>query len=109
MKISIASVALAMLAGVAVARNCDDEYDYCGFTLNKIGALLKRFWVEMHLLTLSRQIPERDGEGMRGRRKAMHRRQGEERSFRLRSGHHEQYQTEYQLLGQMCGWRGGKE
>ena len=39
MKISAASFALAMLVGVAVARNCDRDLNYCGFTLNKIGTV----------------------------------------------------------------------
>jgi hypothetical protein len=43
MKISMASLALAMLAEIAVARNCDYEYNYCGATLNKIGTVLKPF------------------------------------------------------------------
>ncbi|KAM0689870.1 hypothetical protein Q7P36_010742 [Cladosporium allicinum] len=38
MKISLAaSLTLAMLAEVAVARNCDGGLNYCGKTLNKIG------------------------------------------------------------------------
>lgn len=37
MKISIASIALAMLAEIAVARNCNGGLKYCGSTLLKIG------------------------------------------------------------------------
>jgi hypothetical protein len=36
MKITIAPLAFTMLAGVAVARNCDRDLNYCGFTLNEI-------------------------------------------------------------------------
>jgi hypothetical protein len=37
MKISMASLALAMLAEVAIARNCKGGLNYCGFTLLAIG------------------------------------------------------------------------
>jgi hypothetical protein len=41
MKISMASLALAMLAEIAIARNCDSDLNYCGFTLNAIGTIKK--------------------------------------------------------------------
>jgi hypothetical protein len=42
MKISlVASVTLAMLAEVTVARNCNEMLDYCGYNLNKIGTVPK--------------------------------------------------------------------
>lgn len=37
MKITLASLALAMLAELAIARNCNAGLDYCGATLLKIG------------------------------------------------------------------------
>jgi hypothetical protein len=37
MRISLASFVLAMLAEVAVARNCNAGLDYCGTTLRSIG------------------------------------------------------------------------
>jgi hypothetical protein len=37
MKISMASLALAMLAEVAIAKNCKGGLNYCGFTLLAIG------------------------------------------------------------------------
>ena len=61
MKISAAFFALAMLVGVAVARNCDRDLNYCGFTLNKIGTVKKQRLDRMYLLTRSRKLPERDG------------------------------------------------
>jgi hypothetical protein len=39
MKISVASLALAMLAEVAIARNCKAGLDYCGPTLLAIGTM----------------------------------------------------------------------
>jgi hypothetical protein len=39
MKISLASITLALLAEVAIARNCNAGLNYCGSTLNKIGTL----------------------------------------------------------------------
>lgn len=43
MKISLAaSVALAILTKVAIARNCNGGLDYCGKTLSQIGAPLRR-------------------------------------------------------------------
>jgi hypothetical protein len=40
MKVSMASLALAMLAEVVVARYCTDGLNYCGKSLNSIG----RYW-----------------------------------------------------------------
>jgi hypothetical protein len=37
MKIFFASLTLAMLAEVVVARNCNGGLSYCGYTLKKIG------------------------------------------------------------------------
>jgi hypothetical protein len=39
MKLSLAAIAIAMLARTAVARNCGAGLDYCGSTLLKIGML----------------------------------------------------------------------
>jgi hypothetical protein len=39
MKISMASLALAMLAEIAIARTCNEGLSYCGFTLNSIGTV----------------------------------------------------------------------
>ena len=39
-KISIATLALAMLAEVAIAKNCKGGLNYCGFTLLAIGKAL---------------------------------------------------------------------
>jgi hypothetical protein len=37
MKTSVASLALALLAEIAVARDCKIGFQYCGKTLNAIG------------------------------------------------------------------------
>jgi hypothetical protein len=39
MKISMASLALAMLAEMVVARYCTENLYYCGRTLNAIGTV----------------------------------------------------------------------
>jgi hypothetical protein len=68
MKISLASLALALLAELAIARNCNAGLNYCGATLNKIGTyaaervrLSQKARAVAVADTQARRLPEGDG------------------------------------------------
>jgi hypothetical protein len=76
MRVSLlASVALAMLAETAFARNCDGGLDYCGYNLNKIGivpcelVVTKRMLTNLQATTRARWKPHAELQEPRARAK----------------------------------------
>lgn len=84
MKISVASLAIALLAEVVVARNCKGGLDYCGHTLLAIGTVINQnFRVQTHYLTFPRRLRRRDANRLQGKVVGLREWHDERHSFRV--------------------------